>query len=537
MFKRLISLEDNFSIAKAASIVGVFTLITKFVAIYRERLFAITFGQGAVLDSYFSAFRIPDFITNLFLLSTLSVAFLPVFSSVFISDEKKSYRLANSVLNAVCLVLALLCGIVLIFSRPLMHWLVPGFDDHQFAETLNLTRLFLLSPLLFTLSTVYGGILNAKKKFIITSIAPILYNAGIIFGIVFFYPRFGSIGLGYGVLFGALLQLLIQVVTVYRSGYRYSPIIETGDSEARKILRLYVPRIFAFDLSNVTLLLGTIIGSTLVSGSITALNQAYNLQSVPVGIFGYSIAVAAFPTLSEQFAKKNRLGFIATLRKSIEQTLLFIIPLSILTLLYRAYVVRLILGAGRFSWEDTIRTFEILGIFSFSFFSQCLTTLLARAFFARHNTKVPVMINVISVVINTVAGVILGRLYGVMGLTVAFVLASIFNALTLFVFLKKDLAADLELGEAPVLDAMDKQLGVFVLKTLFGSIIMGAGAYVVIQAVGPWLNTRTVLGILVQCSISFGYGLILFAIVANWLGISQVRSTLEMVSKKIKIKI
>ncbi len=504
MFKKFTALEDNFTVAKAATIVGFFTLLIKFVAIYRERLFSGTFGQGQILDSYYAAFRIPDFLTTLLVTSTLSVAFLPVFTSIRAENEEESNLFTSQILVISSLVVGIICLVLLLFSRSLVHTLVPGFVDQQLLDTLKLTRLFLISPIIFALGTVYGAVLNAKKLFLVSSFAPLLYNVGIIFGVIFLYPRFGILGLGYGVILGALAQLLAQIIAVYWHGISFQLSFSRGRLYLKQLWNLYIPRVFSFDLSNVTLLLGTVVGSALTAGSITGLNQAYNLQAVPIGVFAYPIALAVFPVLSELFADNNNEKFLLALGKSIGQTMFFIIPITILTYIYREHVVRLILGTGKFSWEDTQRTFQILGIFSIAFLSQALTTLLSRAFFARHNTKIPVMVNIGAIVINIILGVLLGRAYGVFGLTTAFVVASFWNALILFYLIRKDFR-----GQAALKQFDSGILSTF-WKVLVASLLMGVVCYVGIMFLNKAVNTATVFGLLIQGSISGLFGLVVF---------------------------
>jgi putative peptidoglycan lipid II flippase len=198
MFKNIKNFELSFSISKAAGIVGFFTLASRLMGLVRDRLFASTFGAGDALDSYYAAFRIPDFVFNLLILGTLSVAFIPIFSELLLKDKQKAYKTANSVLNATFFGMAALCFVLFIFSSQLTKALVPGFHDAKFQETLLLTRIFLISPVIFTLSNVFTSILNAQKKFIAVGLAPILYNAGIIFGLLYLYPHYGMKGLGYG---------------------------------------------------------------------------------------------------------------------------------------------------------------------------------------------------------------------------------------------------------------------------------------------------------------------------------------------------
>ncbi len=527
---------NSFSVQKAALIVGFFTLIAKFAAFYRERLLSTTFGQGHALDSYFSAFRIPDFITNLFVLSTLSVAFLPIFSELITRDKEKAKVFANTVLNWVIILLLALCALLYIWTPELTTWLVSGFPADYMATTVSLTRLFLISPIIFGISTLFGGILYANKRFVAASTAPLLYNLGIIAGILWLYPIYGIMGLGYGVILGAIFQMLLQIIAVFNTDYRWLPVLKTGDSSLKKMMRMYLPRILAFDLSNITLLLGTVVGSHFVAGSIAALNQAYNLQSVPIGIFAYSLAVAIFPVLSEQFARGKTADYIFSLAKTIRQLVFFMLPATILVLLYRAYIVRLLLGAGKFDWEDTIRTFTILGIFSFSLLSQSLTTLLARAFFARHNTRTPVLVNLCAIAINAILGIILSSLLGldqgIYGLAIAFTAASLFNALALFILLRRQLK--LETGDVWQSTGFDASIALNIFKTTFSSIVMGAVAFFALRVLAPMVNTHTAPGILFQAAVSGALSVAAFIGMAIWLKQEEIKSFVLLTRRVFK---
>ncbi len=530
MIKKLWILENNFSLFKAAFIIGFFSLITKLFAIYRLQVFGSTFGQDRLLDTYYSAFRIPDIITNLLVLTTLSIAFLPIFTDLSTKSEEQANELANTILNSAILSIGFLALVFLILSKPLTHYLVPGFSEEHFKATLNLTRLFLISPLIFAASTVFGGILNAKKQFLITSFAPILYTLGVISGAKLFYPRFGIVGLGYGVIAGAFAQMLIQFFVALRYGYSWNLKLNFRNESIRKFFSLYIPRILSLDLVQVTLLLGSIIGSTLVAGSITALNQAYDLQSTPLGIFAYAIALASFPVLSEYFALKNELLFLQTLQKTISQVLFFMLPISILTLLFRAHIVRLILGFGKFTWEDTIMTFTILGIFSFSLWSQSITILLSRAFFARQNTRIPVAINLLSLGLNLGLGVFLGRTYGVYGLTAAFVLASICNAVLLFTILRRILNRTVVQKEA--LHNFDRELASTIIKIMGASLIMGLVGYASLYFFEPLLNNRTVFGLFMQAGASGSLAVIAFLVSASYFELPQAKKILGKLTFK-----
>jgi len=553
MINRLKNLELKFNLSKAAIIIGVLTLLSRLVGLVRDRLFASRFGAGDTLDVYYAAFRIPDFIFNLLILGTLSVAFIPIFTEWLLKDKNKAYRIANTVLNFSFLAMSAICLVLFFFSPALTKFLVPGFSPAKLAETVVLTKIFLLSPVIFTVSNVFGSILNSQKKFLIANLAPVLYNLGIICGLLFLFPVWGLKGLGWGVIIGAVLHLLFQVFESVRFGYSWQPAMDLKDQAVKKIGKLFLPRIFGLDTSQLSLLIGSVIGSFLTVGSIAVLNLANNLQAVPVGIFAISVAIAAFPALSESYALQDLAGFVKTLKNSITQILFFIIPISILMLLFRAYIVRLVYGAGKFSWESTILTFNTLGVFVFALFSQALAPLLARAFYARQNTKIPVVIGLASMALNVTLSYFFAlRIYsihinlppiifslqtgGVVGIALGFAIASIINVLALFIILRQQLGKDLN-NTPGVIKDFDLGLTQDVIKILAASVIMGIVGYTSIYLLAPLVNTRTGLGILIQSGLSVLLSVIVYIYLGLKLKLPEASSLINFLKRKVGLKV
>ncbi|PIR96345.1 MAG: murein biosynthesis integral membrane protein MurJ [Candidatus Doudnabacteria bacterium CG10_big_fil_rev_8_21_14_0_10_42_18] len=521
VIQRLLKLENTFSLSKAAIIVGFFALLSRLVGLLRDRLFASAFGAGDTLDVYYAAFRVPDFVFNLLILGTLSVAFIPVFTELLYTDEQKAYKNANTILNFSFLVMGAVSLLLMFAAEPLTKLLVPGFEGEKFQHTVTLTRLFLLSPVIFTLSNVFTSILNAQKKFLIVGLAPILYNCGIIFGLLLLYPRFGLIGLGYGVIIGAILHLVVQIPEAAKNGYRWRPVIDLKDKSLRKIGKLFIPRIFGLDNSQISLIIGSIVGSILASGSIAVYNLANNLQTVPLGVFAISIAVASFPVMSEFYAKKDEPSFVKTLGTSIVKILFFMVPISILILIFRAYIVRLAFGAGNFGWQDTILTFNTLGIFSFSLFAQSLSPLLARAFYARHNTITPVTINLLVMAVNAGLAYYLGKTFGITGVAAAFSVASVLSAGLLFFILRVNLGKAFSDQKSAYLINFDNLISHSLLKIAASSIIMGSVGYGLLYGVEKFVNTHTGLGLLIQAGLAASIAVIVYLMAASYLKLSQ----------------
>lgn len=530
MIKRILSLENKFSIAKASLIIGALTLASRLVGLYRDRLFASRFGAGDILDVYYAAFRIPDFVFNLLILGTLSAALIPVFGEYLIKNKKKANEIASTVLNVSTLGMLVLCFVLFLLASPLTKILVPGFPDGKFLDTLALTKILLISPVIFTISNVLSSVLNSQKRFFVVALAPILYNLGIIAGLLFFYPRLGLPGLAWGVIFGASLHVLVQLPEALRFGFRWQAVLNFRDQAMLKIARLFVPRIFGLDTSQISLIIGSVIGSILASGSIAVLNLANNLQAVPIGVFALAAAVASFPSLSEAYVKNDGHGYMRLLYRSMRQILFFIIPITILMLLYRAFIVRLAFGAGKFSWQDTILTFNTLGIFTFTLFSQSLTPLFSRAFYARQNTKTPVIIGLISMALNVLASYWLSLSLGVVGIAAGFSLASIFNCAVLFGFLRRSLYKDYPFAKTLVFE-LDSQFFRSLAKIILASLLMGTAAYSLIYALSPLFNTQTTLGILLQSGISGLVAVAVFGFCGLILKIEELQSAKSLLKK------
>ncbi|MEK9173799.1 MAG: murein biosynthesis integral membrane protein MurJ, partial [Patescibacteria group bacterium] len=372
----------------------------------------------------------------------LSAAFVPIFTELF-SDKKEgeAWRLTGGVLTMIALALGLL-GLIGIFTAPyFLTVLAPGFSDEKLALTVDLTRVMLLSPLFLGVSAVFGGVLVSLKRFAAYALAPVFYNLGIIFGVVFLTPSLGVVGLAWGVVLGAVLHMAIQFPAIRKSGFRLNGSIRVflKDRLVRKVLLLMIPRSLSMGVTQVGLLAVTAFASLLSSGSLAAYTFANNIQSVPLGLFGIAFSLAVFPSLSLYAAKKQDQAFFDTLARTTGRILFFVVPLSIALIIFRAQFVRVILGAGHFDWEDTILTFEILKYFALSLFAQSLIPLFARAFFAFQNTKTPLYIALISEAIHIGSIPFLLPYFDVLALAISFSIGSIINIFFLYVFLRKNI--------------------------------------------------------------------------------------------------
>ncbi len=476
------------TIFSAAVTVGFFSLASRALGLFRDRLLASTFGAGETLDTYYAAFRIPDLIFNLLVLGALSAAFIPVFCEYLTKYKKEgAFRLANSMLNLLALAILFASCAIFIFAKPLMSAIAPGFSDSQKQLTAQLTRIMLISPLFFGISNIFSGILNSFKRFLVYSIAPCLYNFGIILGVIVFAPWLGIKGVALGVVLGAFLHMAIQAPNVFRLGFRYKPILSLKEKGIRTVAKLMVPRTIGLAAQQINLWVITIIASMLTVGSVAVFNLANNLQYFPIGIFGVAFATAAFPHLSLAASRNNIKEFKIRFSQTFRQILFFIVPVSGAMLLLRAQIVRLILGTGKFDWEDTVLTYKCLGYFCLGIFALGLVPLLAKAFYSLKDTRTPVVISLLTMGVNVGLSIWLSRVLEVAGLALAFALAGILNLLLLLLILRKRMG-DLE----------DQKTLSTTLKIIGATVVMGLAIQGSKYLIAPWVNMQTGVGVLAQ---------------------------------------
>ncbi len=306
----ILSFETK-TITQGAIILAVSTLISRFLGLIRQWLLADRFGAGLLLDIYLAGFRIPDFIYNILIVGGIVVTFLPLFSEYFSEDEDKAWQFTSNVINVFFFLLVLISLLLFIFTPQILKWIVPGFSEAARIQSTELTRLMLLSPIFLGLSSIFSGVLHHFNRFLIYSLCPILYNLGIIFGIVFLSPNLGVLGISLGVVLGAFLHLAIQIPAAINSGFKYQPIFNFQDPGIKRIFKLMFPRIFGIAAQQINLIVIMAIASTLSKGSIAIFNFANNLQYLPIGIIGVSFATAAFPRFTQLQANGERKEFMS----------------------------------------------------------------------------------------------------------------------------------------------------------------------------------------------------------------------------------
>jgi putative peptidoglycan lipid II flippase len=377
---------------EAAYLLAVFSLLSQFLGLIRDRLLASTFGASSVVDLYYASFRIPDL---MFVVVTglVSASVLVPLLSHHLQDQKELKKIIDSLFSIFIVASLIIILIVFVFAEPLLKVFIPGIaSGSNFSDLILFTRILLLSPFLLGVSQLFGGIVQAYRKFFIYAISPILYNAGIIVGIVFFYPIFGVVGLIYGVVLGLILHVIIQLPTVSKHNLIPRLTLDVDWKIVKKVVLIAI-------------------ASILPEGSIAIFNFAFNLQSVPLTIIGVSYSLAAFPTLSRLFVNGQKQEFLSHLITASRHIIFWSFPIIVMFIVLRAQIIRTILGAGAFDWSDTRLTAAALALFAISVIAQSLILLFVRGYYSTGQTRKPLLINVSSMVLTIILSFVLVDYY------------------------------------------------------------------------------------------------------------------------------
>ncbi len=433
MVRRISKFFHSENSVRFASLLLIITLaLSNVLGLLRDHLLA-RFIETNYLDVYFAAFRIPDLIFNCLILGAIFSALVPIFSDYKAKGEiKEAWHIVNTMLN-IAVIAMIISAIIMYFFMPYLIYLaVPNFPKEKIVQTVMLSRVLMLTPIFFAASYIVSGVLNSYNRFVAYSFAPLVYNLSIIIGIVIFGKTLGVTGVTYFVVLGSFLHLLIQIPSFIKLGYKYKFSLDYNNKAVKKIIKLMIPRTIGLGANQILLLVYTSIASSLASGSIAAFNFANNIQTVPTVVFGGSIATAVFPTLTAAASASDDDKYCKYLNKTIRTISYTLIPISVLFILLRAQIVRLILGAGYFAWTDTRATASTLGFFALALLPQGLIPLFARAFYAIKNTKTPMYAGLFSAAIGILLAYLLVPYFNVGGLALAFSISSFVNAILLY---------------------------------------------------------------------------------------------------------
>ncbi len=437
-----ILLRRQTNILSAALVIMATVILSQFLGLIRQRLLVTIFGASDTLGVYLASSRLPDLLFQLIIAGALSSAFIPVFSEYLgKGKEEEAKKLAASLLS-IGLVIFFVFSLVLFVFAPFFLLLInpgSGFSKEQMDLMSSLLRVVVISQLLFIIATFFSAMLQSYNHFFVPGFAAASYNLGIIIGILFLSPFVGIYAAPYGMILGAILFILLQIPLVTKVGFSFKPSFAFRDLGVQTVGKLMWPR---------TLSLGVFqLGTLAIVALVSFLSQAgrnyvifdygQTIAFAPTALFGQAIAQAAFPVLARE---RERLDlFKATFITSFNQLLYLVLPVSALFIVLRVPIIRLIFGAGQFDWPATILTSKILAILSISIFAQALISLVARGFYALHDTKTPLIIGSLTTLLMIAMGAffVLYHNFGIESIAVSYSIASIVNLVVSFIYLDR----------------------------------------------------------------------------------------------------
>jgi putative peptidoglycan lipid II flippase len=535
-------------ISDAAIVLAFFTLLSQVLAIFRDRFLAGNLGTGQILDVYYAAFRVPDLLFTLGA-SLVSVSILMPF---FMEHNKRSPQEGKTFINSIFSSFFLgitLVSIVCFFCMPfLSKMFFPGFSEEALKETILLSRIMLLSPILLGISNLFATVTQAFKQFFVYAIAPIFYNIGIILGVTIFYRWFGVAGLAYGVIFGAFLHMAIQIPVIYKHGLLPKFSLIWNRTVLIKILAYSVPRTITLSLSKIVFLIFVSLASLFAAGTISVFNLSYNLQSVPLAIIGVSYSIAAFPVLVDHFKSGNISYFLQAVMVPIRQIVFWSLPVISLFVVLRAQIVRVILGSGNFDWSDTRLTAASLALFIISVTAQSIILLLVRAYYAAEKTWRPFWITLASSAVTIIFAFIFTKLFttfppiqffferllrieGVAGssvimLSFAYSIGNFINVWWLWHVFYREFREDYQ----------DYGIKKSFTQSFVASSLLGLVAYLVLNFSDTWFPNDVVWGVFLHGLLAGVVGIMCAFFFLLFVNNEEIKNFLTSIKRKLKIK-
>lgn len=498
--------------------------LSKILGLIRDRLLAHVFLPEQI-DIFWAAFRLPDLIFQIIILGALSVAFIPVFAEHFEKKGKEdAFEMARAVLNVALSVFILVTILIFFLAEPIIsNFIAPGFTPLRQAQVVDLTRVILFGQVILVIGSFFIGISQSFQRFIIPSLSPVFYNLGIILGLVFLSKQFGIMGAAYGVVIGAILHALIQLPLVWSLGFRFKFPPKFFHPGVKEITRLMSVRTIGLAAEQINETVGLALATLASIGSVTYLTFAQHLQVVPIGLFGASLAQAALPVLASEKARGKIEEFKITILTTLHQILFLTLPATAILIVIRIPVVRLVFGAAQFNWEATVLTGATLAYLSIGLTAQAVSLILVRGFYALKDTKTPVLVSLIVVILNiglSVYSIVILKL-DVWSIGLANSIAAITSAVLLFWTLHFKVGRfNLKVVLTPLF------------KMLLAAAIMGVALYIPIKLLDQVIfDTTRTINLLVLTGISSVFALSIYIILVWFMKVRELDTYVELLKR------
>ena len=524
---RWYALSDTHQITRAAGVVAGATLFSRILGFARDVVVAWFFGAGLAADAFFVAFRIPNLLRRLFAEGSLTISFIPVFSEyLYKHGRHEAFKLARSTWWILTIVLAVVTVSGVILAPLIVRLIAPGFHSipDKFELTVLLTRIMFPYIFFIALVALAMGVLNSLGSFGPPAFAPVLLNVAMIASVLFLAPRLTqpALGLAIGVIIGGVLQLALQMVSMFKKGFRLfvrGPLYHTA---VKRIAALMTPAVFGAAVYQLNVFVGTLLASLLPEGSVSYLYYADRLVQFPLGVFAIVLATAVLPTLSRQAAREDTRGLRESFSYALRMVFFITIPAMAGLIVLREPIVKVLFERGAFGAATTRLTAQALLYYAMGLWAFSGVRVVVSTFYALQDTKTPVRIAVISLLANIAMSVVLMGPMRHAGLALATSLASGLNLGLLVIALRKRLG---RIRGRDILRSVVRSSA----SALFMGAVVACGVAWVIPMCGQnvWRLSALVLGGIVL-------GALLYAIGCRLLGCRELEAVREMVKTGLR---
>ena len=508
-------------LAGAAIIMMTTFALSRATGLVRDVAVSALFGTGREMDAYLAAIRIPDFIFQVTAGGAVASAFIPVFAAYLARDETESgWRMVSTLFNLAVVVLSPLVILLIAFAPQVMQLIAAGLEPEYQELAGRLARILLIMPLFFTLGCFTTSVLNTHQRFLLAALAPTAYNLGIIFGALALAPRFGIRGLAAGTALGSLLFLLVQVPGLVQVGMRYLPVLDVGHQGVRDIGRLMVPRALGLAVVQVNFVV-TLYLASWIPGGPAALNWAWLLTMLPLGVFGMAISSAVFPALATQTARAQVVEMRRTAATALRFILYLTIPATIGLAVLGESIIQVLFQRGAFTTASTAMTVYALRFYAPGLIAMAAVEIVTRTFYAFQDTRTPVAVATVAMVVNVVLAVALVRPLSHGGLALATSLASTVEAAIL-----------LSLAQRRLPGLLDRDLLASLARSGISALLMAAAVIEFARVLVAPLGSPDFLARATLLAGAISLGVATYLVVSLAVRSEEARRLLRMVTRR-----
>lgn len=517
------------NILSGATILMAAVFASRFLGLIRDRLLFHNFDTNTT-DIFFGANRMPELLFQLLIFGAVAVAFIPVFSEHLTrKGEDDAFEFASNTINLAVVFFGAVVILAIIFTPFLNNFFVPGFNGEKRLLTDKLTQIILCGQVLLVIGSFLIAVGQSYQRFIISALAPLFYNLGIILGIALLSPYVGIYGPAYGVVIGALFHVLIQLPIIRSVGFKYKFTFNIFNKGVGDIFKMMSIRNIGIAAEQINDTIAIALASLIPFSSVSLLTVAQHLQAVPIGLFGATIAQAALPVLSRENSKGETESFKITLLTTMHQILFLTLPAAAMLIVLRIPIVRLVFGASQFSWADTVLTGRTVAFLAIGLAAQSVTLLLVRGFYALKDTKTPVIVSLITVSVNVALSLVfvLVLRLEVWSLGLSYSIATIIALPFLIYFLSKKVGG-----------FNNMKLFNPALKMLLASVVAAIGLYIPIKALDQLVfDTTRTINLIILTGIASLFGLSIYLLLVWLMRVQELTTYVNLLKKLGRTKL